>query len=617
MGRQDEDEYVTYTMVITPASADFPADTATIKIKKFAGGSPREWLRWSNQFRRLARKKQWTDEQKAHNMVALIDGDLATEVEVIAQDAVEHGRTFEQFFTDVGLLSVPHDYSEDLDNELWTMVKRRDETVLKFSQRLRENIRLFAELPQNAEEIPEIQQCRYFKRGMPRAWQEKLSAAGVVFDHLNELILYFTRIEKDERQLTTRDKKPNTKEYSNAQRKNQRRVHGQREGQKNRREEPKEKARIRGDNHHKRDTWCSFHKTASHNTSDCYTIKKKQSEENKKNEARSHKHRTPNPKYPRIARRDNLDAESESESDAAGEEQELKFVGLVEKDRPVTSAPLRIMVKLHRNQDAIEALIDSGASKSIVNGATLACIVKLGRQNVTTSPTIFDTMRGAVPSNGTVVTQFFFPQLKPDTIITHQFEVIKSSSDNMVIGRDVMNALGLILNFKDRLVQWDDCLLRLNTGQEKARKPKVDNEDLEFQDEMKEATTTGVHPETFLPNHLGTNMKTKCLALLVEYKRLYDGHLGRMRFPDYELPIRPDYKPVHAKSYPIARSQESKAKETIQRLISADVLEQIYDAEMASPAFFVSKPDGSLRLLNDYRGLNKYLRRSPYYVPRI
>ena len=88
----------------------------------------------------------------------------------------------------------------------------------------------------------------------------------------------------------------------------------------------------------------------------------------------------------------------------AGEEPELKFVGLVEKDRPVTSAPLRTMVKLHRNQDAIEALLDSGISKSIVNGAKLACIVKLGRQNVTTSPIIFDTMRGAVPSNGTVVT---------------------------------------------------------------------------------------------------------------------------------------------------------------------------------------------------------------------
>ena len=181
-------------------------------------------------------------------------------------------------------------------------------------------------------------------------------------------------------------------------------------------------------------------------------------------------------------------------------------------------------------------------------------------------------MRGAVPSNKTVVTHFFFPQLKPDTIITHQFEVIKSSSDNMVIGRDVMNVLGLVLNFKDRLVQWDDCLLRPYTGQEKVRRPKVDNEDLAFPDELKEAPTTGVQPDTFLPNRLDTNMKTKCLALLVEYKRLYDGHLGRMRFLNYELPIQPDYKPVHAKDYPLARNQESKAKETIQRLISADFI---------------------------------------------
>ena len=105
------------------------------------------------------------------------------------------------------------------------------------------------------------------------------------------------------------------------------------------------------------------------------------------------------------------------------------------------------MVKLHRTHDAIEALIDSIASKSIVNVATLDSIVKMGRQYVTSSPTVFDAMRGAAPSNGTVVTQFCFPQLKSDTIIMHQLEVITFSSDNMVIGRDVMNALRLVLIF--------------------------------------------------------------------------------------------------------------------------------------------------------------------------
>ncbi|OWZ16640.1 Pol Polyprotein [Phytophthora megakarya] len=77
-----------------------------------------------------------------------------------------------------------------------------------------------------------------------------------------------------------------------------------------------------------------------------------------------------------------------------------------------------------------------------------------------------------------------------------------------------------------------------------------------------------------------------------------------MRFDDYEIPLALDYKPMYAKPYAIPRSQETKAKEVIQRLINAVVLEQIYDSEMASPAF-------------DYRLLNKFLRRRPYYVPRI
>ena len=38
---------------------------------------------------------------------------------------------------------------------------------------------------------------------------------------------------------------------------------------------------------------------------------------------------------------------------------------------------------------------------------------------------------------------------------------------------------------------------------------------------------------------------------------------------------------------------------------------------MASPAFFVTKPNGSLRLLIDYGVLNRWIRRSPYFVARI
>ncbi|KAG6611434.1 Pol Polyprotein [Phytophthora cinnamomi] len=610
MDRRKKDEYVTYTLVITPATAETPAETAQLKIKKFGGGSARDWLKWSGKFRSLARKKQWTDEQKAHNLVALIEGDLEADVESAAQDAVAGNKTFEEFFTDVGFLSVPHDFSEDLDNELWTMTKRRDESVHKFSQRMRENIRMFAELPQDAEVIPEVRQCRYFKRGMPRAWQEKLAASGAVYDRLNDLVLYFTRIEKAERQLATRDKSKSFKDPRKDYRKEK---HQAREVPlKNRYKSDKKKPGQAGSSR-KEEKWCSFHKTSSHNTSECYTVKKKEADEHKRTEAPHPPKHNKTKQYPRIYK--NLDAESDSEESS---DDEMKFVDLVDKEvKNSQGAPLRIAVKLRRSRESFQALLDSGASKSVINKTTLDANVQLGRKLIPASPTVFNTMSGKVNSNGTTVAQFLFPQLKADTIITHRFEVIDDSSDAMIIGRDIMNELGLILNFKDRVVQWEDCFLSLNTGRSTTKPDTDKQDDLEFPEEAKEAADNAVKPEELLPEHLQGKLAANYLALLTAYQTLYDGHLGRMKFDDYELALAPDFKPAHAKPYPIARSQEQKAKDKIQQLINDDVLEQIYDSEMASPAFFLSKPDGSLCLLVDFRWLNKYLRRSPYYVPRI
>ena len=40
MRSHNKDKNVTYIMVITPASASIPAETAMIQINKFSGGSP-------------------------------------------------------------------------------------------------------------------------------------------------------------------------------------------------------------------------------------------------------------------------------------------------------------------------------------------------------------------------------------------------------------------------------------------------------------------------------------------------------------------------------------------------------------------------------------------------
>jgi hypothetical protein len=136
---------------------------------------------------------------------------------------------------------------------------------------------------------------------------------------------------------------------------------------------------------------------------------------------------------------------------------------------------------------------------------------------------------------------------------------VDSSPDDVVIGRDLMEALGIVLNFKTKTVQWDDCSTQLNTGSHSVNLEE-NHVDPEIQHEFKEVADTVVQPSALLPDNLPGAIAARFLPLITQYQGLYNSRLGRMRFDDYVLPFSADFKSVHAKSYPIARSMEEKAK---------------------------------------------------------
>lgn len=76
---------------------------------------------------------------------------------------------------------MPPNFSDEMDTELWTMAKKCDESMLEYSVRFRESARKFAQLPIGADVLQEVHLCRYFKRGMPASWQDKLAASGAVY----------------------------------------------------------------------------------------------------------------------------------------------------------------------------------------------------------------------------------------------------------------------------------------------------------------------------------------------------------------------------------------------------------------------------------------------------
>ena len=159
--------------------------------------------------------------------------------------------------------------------------------------------------------------------------------------------------------------------------------------------------------------------------------------------------------YPRF------EEEEASESDS---DYEIKFVGLVKKKQPSAKlAPLRITVQIKDAGGTFHALLDSGASRSIINQDTMRANAQQGHRQVE-SATTFQTINGEVTSAGRAILQFRFPALKPSTIITHKFEILDQSQDDVVIGRDILNELGIVIDFKDNMAQWDGHYTHLNTG---------------------------------------------------------------------------------------------------------------------------------------------------------
>ena len=67
---------------------------------------------------------------------------------------------------------------------------------------------------------------------------------------------------------------------------------------------------------------------------------------------------------------------------------------------------------------------------------------------------------------------------------------------------------------------------------------------------------------------------------------------------------------------PVPHHWEEKAKKAIQQLIDSKVIATMSDpSDWCAPGFFVPKSNGELRLIVDFTGLNRYVRRPIHTFP--
>ena len=98
---------------------------------------------------------------------------------------------------------------------------------------------------------------------------------------------------------------------------------------------------------------------------------------------------------------------------------------------------------------------------------------------------------------------------------------------------------------------------------------------------------------------------------------MFDGTLGTWKGSAYDIELKPDATPYHARAYNIPKSVEKTTKIEVERLCKIGVLKRVNRSEWAAPTFVIPKKDKSVRFISDFRELNKRIKRKPFPIPHI
>ncbi len=294
--------------------------------------------------------------------------------------------------------------------------------------------------------------------------------------------------------------------------------------------------------------------------------------------------------------------------------------------RQKLSKPLPVISgRLHDKDNVkdITILLDSGASQSIVK-YELVKTMKL----INVETTDWTTVAGNFSTSKQVKVVFSLPSLHEKRIVESLMHVTpKLENYDMILGRDLLQELGIILNFQHNSIQWEHAIAPMkSTDKQTNYNIHATIEDSKALQEatsrMRQILEAKYEPANLKEvvkscNNLQANEKQALYKLLSKYETLFDGTLGHWVGEKYHIELKENAKPYHARAYPIPKAYEDTLKMEVQRLCDLNVLKRINRSEWGSPTFIIPKKDGTVRFISDFRELNKLIKRKPFPLPKI
>ena len=222
--------------------------------------------------------------------------------------------------------------------------------------------------------------------------------------------------------------------------------------------------------------------------------------------------------------------------------------------------------------------------------------------------------------------QFALPEFSSHCVIVSEMHVTKETMGyDIIMGRDLLKSLGIIINVKEDVVEWDNVPVPMKSHDATVQDSFYVEDSTAVKDaseRMKQILDAKYEPANLKDiaescTNLTQYEQSCLLELLEKYKSLFDGTLGHWEMDSYDIELKPDAEPYHARAYPIPHAYEKTLRMEVQRLCDIGVLRKVNHSEWAAPTFIIPKKDGTVRFISDFRELNKRIKCKPFPIPKI
>lgn len=262
-------------------------------------------------------------------------------------------------------------------------------------------------------------------------------------------------------------------------------------------------------------------------------------------------------------------------------------------------------------------------------------LIGLSVKRVRTTP-VHNTLGGTFQTVRKTHVAFQLVQFAPNRTVTHEVAILEDDNrtkkdearPDMIIGRDLIKALGLSLDFsvEPPTISWEDSSVPVVPKgywtKEKILETfpisAIDQAEKSFEEKSPSMIAASynsapVDLREFVPNHLSPNQQSDLYSVLTQYGIVFDGELGTLPGKPIELQLKSDdVRPYHGCAYPVPKIHEKLIKDEVDRLCRLGVLRRVNESEWGAPSFGIPKKNGQIRFVSDFRQLNKGLRRTPY-----